>query len=155
MLSRCLCNRHASTLQCQAWCLTSFRRCSLRRKWRALCDRRRGCRIRLGLRRKDGVAHFWDAAVIGSSVSKLAEGLRFPICQPPALIALFSEAGLRVQTQTIDVPTTFRDFDDYWNPFLGGRDPRPAQCRLAKNTAAPCGIEFARRFQSPATARFR
>ncbi len=71
--------------------------------------------------------YFWDAAVaLDPSVSKLAEGLRFPICQPPALVALFSEAGLRdVQTHTIDAPTTFRDFDDYWNPFLGGQGPAP------------------------------
>ena len=71
--------------------------------------------------------YFWDAAVaVDPSASKLAEGLRFPICQPPALVALFSEAGLRdVQTHTIDVPTAFRDFDDYWNPFLGGQGPAP------------------------------
>ena len=71
--------------------------------------------------------YFWDAAVaLDPSASKLAEGLRFPICQPPALVALFSEAGLRdVQTHTIDAPTAFRDFDDYWNPFLGGQGPAP------------------------------
>ena len=71
--------------------------------------------------------YFWDAAVtVDPSASKLAEGLRFPICQPPALVALFSEAGLRdVQTHAIDVPMAFRDFDDYWNPFLGGQGPAP------------------------------
>jgi hypothetical protein len=31
-----------------------------------------------------------------------------------------------VQTQTIEIATTFRDFDDYWNPFLGGQGPAPA-----------------------------
>jgi hypothetical protein len=25
----------------------------------------------------------------------------------------------------IDIPTTFRDFDDYWLPFLGGQGPAP------------------------------
>ena len=71
--------------------------------------------------------YFWDAAVdLDPDASKLAEGLRFPICQPPALVALLNEAGLRdFQTQTIDVPTTFHDFDDYWNPFLGGQGPAP------------------------------
>ena len=71
--------------------------------------------------------YFWDAAVaVDPSASKLAEGLRFPICQPPALVALFSEAGLRdVQTHAIDVTTAFRDFVDYWNPFLGGQGPAP------------------------------
>ncbi len=25
----------------------------------------------------------------------------------------------------IDVPTVFADFDDYWQPFLGGQGPAP------------------------------
>jgi hypothetical protein len=25
----------------------------------------------------------------------------------------------------IDIPTVFRDFDDYWSPFLGGQGPAP------------------------------
>ena len=25
----------------------------------------------------------------------------------------------------MDVATRFRDFDDYWNPFLGGQGPAP------------------------------
>ena len=72
--------------------------------------------------------YFWDAAVaLDPDVSKLAEGLRFPICQPPALVALFNEAGLRdAESRAIDAPTTFRDFDDYWNPFLGGQGPAPS-----------------------------
>jgi SAM-dependent methyltransferase len=71
--------------------------------------------------------YFWDAAMtLYPEASKLAEATRFPICQPPALTALFTEAGLReVWTQQIDTPTTFRDFDDYWNPFLGGQGPAP------------------------------
>ena len=24
------------------------------------------------------------------------------------------------------IPTRFRDFDDYWNPFLGGQGPAPS-----------------------------
>jgi hypothetical protein len=27
--------------------------------------------------------------------------------------------------RAIDVPTVFRDFDDYWSPFLGGQAPAP------------------------------
>lgn len=39
---------------------------------------------------------------------------------------LFAGAGLKnVQVRTIDVPTRFRDFDDYWTPFLGGQFPAP------------------------------
>jgi len=32
------------------------------------------------------------------------------------------------QRAALDVPTTFRDFDDYWTPFLGGQGPAPAYC---------------------------
>lgn len=71
--------------------------------------------------------YFWDAAVaLDRSALELDEGRRFPICHPTALVALFNEAGLRdVQTRAMDVPTTFRDFDDYWTPFLGGQAPAP------------------------------
>jgi hypothetical protein len=31
----------------------------------------------------------------------------------------------QVETRAIDVPTVFRDFDDYWSPFLGGQGPAP------------------------------
>ena len=31
----------------------------------------------------------------------------------------------QVQTQAIDVSTDFKDFDDYWFPFLGGQGPAP------------------------------
>ena len=72
--------------------------------------------------------YFWDAAVeLDPAASKLVESIRFPICQPDALVALWSEVELRdVQLREIDVPTTFRDFDDYWNPFLGGQGPAPS-----------------------------
>jgi hypothetical protein len=30
-----------------------------------------------------------------------------------------------VEVRAIDVPTHFRDFDDYWTPFLGGQAPAP------------------------------
>ena len=33
-----------------------------------------------------------------------------------------------VATAPIDVPTVFRDFEDYWTPFLGGQGPAPAYC---------------------------
>jgi len=71
--------------------------------------------------------HFWDAAVeLNSSARELDEGKRFPICNPAALSELFQKAGLKeVETKAIDVPTHFRDFDDYWQPFLGGQGPAP------------------------------
>ncbi len=71
--------------------------------------------------------YFWDAAVaLDRDAFELDEGRRFPICQPSALVELFTQAGLReVHAQAIDVPTRFHDFDDYWTPFLGGQAPAP------------------------------
>jgi SAM-dependent methyltransferase len=69
----------------------------------------------------------WDAAVaLDPAARDLDEGRRFPICQPDALRSLFETAGLgRVEVRAIDVPTDFRDFDDYWSPFLDGQGPAP------------------------------
>jgi SAM-dependent methyltransferase len=71
--------------------------------------------------------HFWDAAAaLDPAAVELDEGRRFPICQPEALARLFNEAGLQdVAVRAIDVPTVFRDFEDYWSPFLGGQGPAP------------------------------
>jgi SAM-dependent methyltransferase len=73
------------------------------------------------------IRHFWDAAVaLDPAALALDEGRRFPLCQPDPLVELFTQAGLRgVQARGIDVPTRFRDFDDYWSPFLGGQGPAP------------------------------
>jgi SAM-dependent methyltransferase len=72
--------------------------------------------------------HFWDAAAaLDPSALELDEGRRFPICGPQALSDLFVGAGLtRVEVRPIEVPTSFRDFDDFWTPFLGGQGPAPA-----------------------------
>ncbi len=70
---------------------------------------------------------FWDAAVeLDPAAAALDEGRRFPLCRPEPLRELFESAGLRdVQVRPIDVPTRFADFDDYWQPFLGGQGPAP------------------------------
>lgn len=70
---------------------------------------------------------FWDAALaLDPAVADLDESPRFPICNPNALQALFQGLGLKqVETRAIDVETHFKDFDDYWNPFLGGQGPAP------------------------------
>jgi SAM-dependent methyltransferase len=71
---------------------------------------------------------FWDAAVsLDADAFDLDEGRRFPICNPPALVELFGNAGLRdVGWREIEVPTVFSDFDDYWQPFLGAQGPAPS-----------------------------
>ncbi len=71
--------------------------------------------------------YFWDTAVaLDPGAKELDEGRRFPICQPTPLAELFAQAGLsEVEVRPIDVATDFRDFDDYWSPFLGGQGPAP------------------------------
>jgi SAM-dependent methyltransferase len=74
------------------------------------------------------IRYFWDAAVVlDPAALQFDEGRRFPICQPSPLAGLFKNAGLQeVEVRPIDIPTHFRDFDDYWSPFLGGQGPAPA-----------------------------
>jgi trans-aconitate methyltransferase len=71
--------------------------------------------------------HFWDAAVaMNPDDAKLDQAERFPLCQPAPLAALFEQADLQsVSVRAIDVPTAFRDFDDFWTPFLGGTGAAP------------------------------
>jgi len=73
---------------------------------------------------------FWDAAVaLDPAAADLDEGRRMAGCNPPALEALFSGAGLAgVETRGIDAPTVFAGFDDYWEPFEGGQGPAPGYC---------------------------
>jgi SAM-dependent methyltransferase len=72
--------------------------------------------------------HFWNAARdLDPRAAALDEGQRFPICAPGPLAALFAAASLsQVEARAIEVPTRFRDFDDYWSPFLGGQGPAPS-----------------------------
>jgi SAM-dependent methyltransferase len=73
------------------------------------------------------IRHFWDAAVAIDPGLERDEGRRFPLCRPDPLAQLFGGAALnQVEVRAIDVPTVFRDFDDYWSPFLGGQGPAPA-----------------------------
>ena len=72
--------------------------------------------------------YFWDAAAdLNPDAARMDEGIRFPLCRPEALMALFAGAGLNGAVVTaIDVPTPFASFEDYWQPFLGGQGPAPA-----------------------------
>jgi SAM-dependent methyltransferase len=81
--------------------------------------------------------YFWDAAVeLNPAVHGMDEGVRFPLCRPEALEKLFSGAGLKgTEVKAIDIPTTFTNFDDYWQPFLGGQGPAPAYAMSLDETA--------------------
>jgi len=72
--------------------------------------------------------YFWDVAVeLNPHDSKLDQGQRFPLCQPEPLQELLQAAGLSsISVRAIEIPTVFRDFDDYWKPFLGKQGAAPA-----------------------------
>ena len=80
---------------------------------------------------------FWDAAAaLDPNATSLDEGARFPLCRPEALTKLFIESGLKdVDVRSLDTPTPFRNFDDYWQPFLGGQGPAPAYAMSLDETA--------------------
>jgi SAM-dependent methyltransferase len=77
--------------------------------------------------RMEFMRFFWDAAVeLDAGAATLDEGRRFSICRPEVLQSLFESAGLQaVSVKGIEIATHFRDFDDYWLPFLGGQGPAP------------------------------
>ena len=74
------------------------------------------------------IRHFFDAAIaLDAKAVEHDEGPRFPNCHPEALRRLFEANGLKnVEVRPIEIPTIFRDFDDYWSPFLAGVGPAPA-----------------------------
>jgi SAM-dependent methyltransferase len=77
--------------------------------------------------RMELMKRFWDAAVeLDPAAAAATEGSRFAFAAPDPLRATFLAAGLvEVDIRPIEIPTVFRDFDDYWNPFLTGNAPAP------------------------------
>ncbi len=71
---------------------------------------------------------FWDSvAAEDASAGELDEGRRFPICRPGALESLFRDGGIAdVVCDSIEIPTRFSTFADFWKPFLGGTGPAPS-----------------------------
>jgi SAM-dependent methyltransferase len=77
--------------------------------------------------RMELMRYFWDAAVeLDPEIHDLDEGRRFPLCHPSPLEGLFRQARLEsVEVRSIEVPTRFTNFEDYWSPFEGGQGPAP------------------------------
>ena len=80
--------------------------------------------------------HFWDAAAeLDPAAAGRDEAVRFPLCRPAPLAALFTGAGLRrVATRPVEIATVFTGFDDYWQPFLGGQGAAPAYVATLSGT---------------------
>lgn len=77
--------------------------------------------------RMDFLKYFWDSAVeLNPNAVKLHEGRRFPDSNEAGLTDMFQRAGFeRIETAPLEITMCFRDFDDYWIPFLGGQGPAP------------------------------
>ena len=73
---------------------------------------------------------FWNSAVtLDSGAQDLTESKRFPFCTRDGLEAFAKTAGLaQVESSPVEVPTVFKNFDDYWRPFTLGAGPAPGYC---------------------------
>ena len=73
---------------------------------------------------------FWRAAAsLDPAAMELDEARRFPFCTPDGLTGLAAQAGLTsVECTAIEVPTIFKDFEDFWQPFTLGSGPAPGYC---------------------------
>jgi ubiquinone/menaquinone biosynthesis C-methylase UbiE len=90
--------------------------------------------------------HFWDAAIEqDEAVRDKAESLQFEICAPEPLRQAFADAGMPdAEVEPIVIPTVFRDFDDYWRPFLMATAPAP---RHVMSLSEPDRADLRRRLQ--------
>lgn len=72
--------------------------------------------------------YFWEAATaLDPHADEPDPSNAFAICKPDRLAEALRNVGLeRVTVEAIDAVTHFRDFDDYWAPFLRGAAPGPA-----------------------------
>lgn len=93
------------------------------------------------------IRRFWDAAIaLDPSAREKDEAVRSPIARPAPLAAVWDGAGLAdVEVRPIDVPTVFRDFDDYWGPFLSNVAPAP---RYAVSLPSAAQVELRERLRS-------
>ena len=68
----------------------------------------------------------WDTAVAIDPNARVARDSLFanPVAIPGGLAGFFHEAGLvDVETQSLTIRMDYADFEDYWQPFLGGQGP--------------------------------
>jgi hypothetical protein len=71
---------------------------------------------------------FWDvAAEDDPAVGQLSDVQRYSLCRPDALRQLFAAAGLgSIDVAPLESSAVLEDFDDYWQPLLGGQGTAPA-----------------------------
>jgi len=76
----------------------------------------------------DLLRYFWEEAVLLNPAAAVAdESQRFGRFDGSVVVSAFRAAGLaRIETTVLDIQTVFRDFDDYWEPFLLRSGPAPS-----------------------------
>jgi SAM-dependent methyltransferase len=81
--------------------------------------------------------HFWNEAIaLDPAARAQAEALRFPQFTREGMEALLRHAGLdAVRSAPLEIDTSFRDFEDFWAPFLGGTGPAPAYATALEEDA--------------------
>jgi len=64
--------------------------------------------------------YFWEAvAATDAAAAALDPSPQFSMCQPGPLAELFRAGNLGdIEVDVIDLPMVFRDFDDFWLPYL-------------------------------------
>lgn len=74
------------------------------------------------------VRYFWDAAIaLDANAAPLDQGTRSPLARESGLRQLFLDSGLHdVTVRAIEVTRVFSDFNDFWQPFLGGVGAAPS-----------------------------
>jgi len=77
--------------------------------------------------RMEMMARFWEAAVAVDPGRVPDEAERFATWTDEGLAQRFRDAGfVDIGTTTLEIPTEFADFDDLWEPFLGGQGAAPS-----------------------------
>jgi SAM-dependent methyltransferase len=73
------------------------------------------------------IRHFWDAAVaVDPAAAAVDQGGQSGVTAAGQLEAAFRAAGfVAIEARSIATPTVFADFDDLWDPFLGGTGGAP------------------------------
>jgi hypothetical protein len=93
---------------------------------------------------------FWDAALaLDPAAPDEAGTMHFN--DPNKLRELWLRVGLEaVETDTLVVEASYRDFDDFWEPFTGGVGPAGAYClSLDSDRRAALREECRRRLGNP------
>lgn len=70
---------------------------------------------------------FWDAAIaIDARAVDRDQAKKFTITNERSLTALLERSGIElIHTRAFEVPTVFRDFDDFWEPLVSGEGSIP------------------------------